>query len=214
LAFSAWAELASLGVSTVYEASGREGLVAVPLIQVVPGSRVAGPARTVRCGQADNLMVHAVMEQIVPGEVVVFVMPESLPDALLGEILAIQAQERGAAALLVDGAIRDVDEIRSLGLPTWTRWVSPKGPDKKVWGAINEPVEVGGAAISPGDGIVLDADGAVVVRRSRLEEVLALSQARAAKEDALRGELRQGKLTYDLHGLREVAEKLKSGGGS
>lgn len=212
MAFSAWDELASLGVSTVYEASGREGLVAVPLIQVVPGSRVAGPARTVRCGQADNLMVHAVMEQVVPGEVVVFVMPESRPDALLGEILAIQAQERGAAALLVDGAIRDVDEIRSLGLPTWTRWVSPKGPDKSVWGAINEPVEVGGASISPGDGVVLDADGAVVVRRSRLEEVLALSQARAAKEEALRGELRQGKLTYDLHGLREVAERLKTGG--
>ena len=212
MTFAAWDELASLGVSTVYEASGREGLVTVPLIQVVPGSRVAGPARTVRCGQADNLMVHAVMEQIVPGEVVVFVMPESRPDALLGEILAIQAQERGAAALLVDGAIRDVDEIRSLGLPTWTRWVSPKGPDKKVWGAINEPVEVGGTAISPGDGVVLDADGAVVVRRSRLDEVLSLSQARAAKEEALRAELRQGKLTYDLHGLRGVAERLKTGG--
>lgn len=205
-----WEALARHGVSTVYEASGREGLIEAPLIQVVPGTRVAGPARTVRCGQADNLMVHAVIEQIVPGEVVVFVMPEPRPEALLGEILAIQAQERGAAALLLDAAIRDLDEIRRMGLPVWTRWVSPKGPDKKVWGAINEPVTMGGARIEPGDGIVLDADGAVVVRRARLDAVLEASAGRTAKEDGLRDRLRQGATTYDLHGLRAVADELRA----
>lgn len=207
-----WAALAAQGVSTVYEASGREGLVEAALLQVVPGSRVAGPARTVRCGQADNLMVHAVIEQIVPGEVLVFVMPEPRPQALLGEILAIQAQVREAAALLVDAAIRDLDEIRELGLPVWTRCVSSSGPDKKVWGAINEPVTVGGARIQPGDGIVLDADGAVVVARRRLEEVLRLSQERTAKEDGLRSQLREGATTYDLFGLREVGERLRTEG--
>lgn len=211
MSFARWSELAALGVSTVYEASGREGLLEVPWTQLIAGSRIAGPIRTVRCGQADNLMVHAVMEQVLPGEVLVFAMPEPRPQALIGEILAIQAQRRGAAALLVDAAIRDADEIRQLGLPVWTRWISPHGPGKAVWGAINEPVAIAGVEIRAGDGLVLDADGAVAVRRERLEEVLAASAARAAKEDALRPKLREGALTYDLHGLREAAERLRDG---
>lgn len=213
MSFSRWSELAALGVSTVHEASGREGLLELPWIQLIPRSRVAGPVRTVRCGQADNLMVHAVIEWIRPGEVVVFVMPEPRPQALLGEILAIQAQRQGAAALLFDAAIRDADELRELGLPVWTRWISSHGPGKRVWGAIDEPVEIAGVEIRPGDGLVLDADGAVVIRQERLDGVLAASQARAAKEEALRPKLRQGAFTYDLHGLREAAETLRPGPG-
>ena len=209
MTFERWADLGRHGVSTIYEASGREGLVQIPLIQVVAGTQVAGPARTVRCGQGDNLMVHAVMDQVVDGEVLVFVMPEPRPEALLGEILAIQAQRRGAAALLLDAAIRDADEIRKMKLPTWTRWISPKGPDKKVWGAVNEPVVVGGVTIEAGDGVVLDADGVVIVRQSRLDDVLDLSTARTAKEDDLRKKLRDGALTYDLFDLRDVAERLR-----
>ena len=101
-------ELSRLGTATVYESSGREGMVDVAFEQVIAGSRAAGPARTVRCGQDDNLMVHAVMDRVEAGDVVVLTMPEPQPVALVGELLATQAERRGAAALLVDAAVRDV----------------------------------------------------------------------------------------------------------
>ena len=115
--------LSELGVATVYEASGREGLIDVLLIQLLPNSRVAGPARTVLCGQDDNLMVHAVIEQIQPGEVLVLSMPEATPVALIGELLATQVKVKQAAAILVDAAIRDVNELIELGLPIWSRFI-------------------------------------------------------------------------------------------
>ncbi|HEX4672570.1 MAG TPA: RraA family protein, partial [Solirubrobacteraceae bacterium] len=118
-----FAELASLGSATVYEAGGRRGYVEADLIQVVPGSRAAGPARTVRCGQDDNLMVHAAMAEAQPGEVLVLTMPEPRPVALIGELLATQAKAHGAAALLVDASVRDLEDLVEIGLPIWARWV-------------------------------------------------------------------------------------------
>ena len=102
-------ELAVLGVATIYEASGRRGLVDIPLTRIVPGSRAAGPARTVRCGADDNLMVHAAVAYARPGDVLVLTMPEPGPTALLGDLIATQAKARGVAAILVDAAVRDVD---------------------------------------------------------------------------------------------------------
>jgi len=200
------AELARLGSATVYEASGREGMVDVGFEQVIPGSRAAGPARTVRCGQGDNLMVHAVMERIEPGDVVVLTMPEPEPVALVGELLATQAERRGAAALLVDAAVRDVEELRALGLPVWAHWVRVRGAEKAAAGSLDEPVEVGGAEIRPGDAVVLDEDGVVVVRRERLDEVLEASRERALREVAKRAKLSEGSLSYDLDGLRKLVE--------
>jgi 4-hydroxy-4-methyl-2-oxoglutarate aldolase len=199
-------ELARLGSATVYEASGREGMVDLALEQVIPGSRVAGPARTVRCGQGDNLMVHAVMERIELGDVVVLTMPEPEPVALVGDLLATQAQRQGAAALLVDAAVRDVEELRELGLPVWARWVRVRGAEKAAVGAIDEPVEVGGAEIRPGDTVVLDEDGAVVVRAERLDEVLEATRDRALREVDKRAKLSEGALSYDLDGLRRLVE--------
>src|SRR6516164_7369435 len=128
-------ELARHGVATVYEASGRTGLIDIPLVQLIPGSRASGPARTVRCGQGDNLMVHAAIAEAEPGEVLVLSMPELAPVALVGELLATQARGRGVAALLVDAAVRDVEELRQLGLPTWARWVRVTGAEKSVPGS-------------------------------------------------------------------------------
>jgi 4-hydroxy-4-methyl-2-oxoglutarate aldolase len=199
-------EFADLGVATVYEASGRQGLVDIPLVQVIPGSKVAGPARTVLCGQDDNLMVHAVMEAVRPGEVLVITMLEPAPVAVIGELLAVQAAVRGAAALLVDASVRDLEELRELGLPIWSRWVRVRGATKSVVGMLNEPVEVGGAVVAPSDTVVLDADGAVVVEAGRTTEVLKAARARADREAALREKLEAGALSYDLHGLREVVE--------
>ncbi|MGZ4280909.1 MAG: RraA family protein [Gaiellaceae bacterium] len=202
----AFTELARLGSATVHEAAGRAPLVDLPLIQVLPGSRAAGPARTVRCGQDDNLMVHAAVAEALPGEVLVLTMPEPAPVALVGELLATQAKGRGVAALLVDAAVRDLDELRGLGLPIWARYVRVRGAEKAVPGTIGEPVEVGGAAIRQGDAVVLDSDGAVVVEAERIDEVLAAARARAEREVVKRAKLEAGELSYDLDGLRRLVE--------
>lgn len=199
--------LSELGVATVYEASGREGLIDVPLIQLIPGSRVAGPARTVLCGQDDNLMVHAVIELIQPGEVLVLTMPEPTPVALIGELLATQVKVRGAAAILVDAAIRDVEELVKLGLPIWTRFIRAKGATKTKVGEMNITVSFGGAHISPSDVVVMDADGGVCVKREHAEEILKAAEGRFEREAHLRKKLEAGEISYDLHGLREIVEK-------
>jgi 4-hydroxy-4-methyl-2-oxoglutarate aldolase len=203
-------ELARLGSSTVYEADGQGAQVDADLIRVVPGSRAAGPARTVVCGQQDNLMVHAAMAGLQPGEVLVLTMPEARPQTLLGDLLATQAKVRGAAAILVDAAVRDVDELVELGLPIWARWVRPKGPAKKVVGQLDVPVVVGGATIRPGDILVLDGDGVAVVDPARGEEVLHAAQAREQREAVKRSKLEAGHLSYDLDGLRAVVEGAKA----
>jgi 4-hydroxy-4-methyl-2-oxoglutarate aldolase len=203
------ARLRELGVATIYEASGRQGLIDMPLIQLLPGSRVAGPARTVLCGQDDNLMVHAVVEQIQPDEVLVLSMPEPGPVALIGELLVTQVKVRGAAGILVDAAVRDVEELVELGLPIWTRFVRVRGATKTTLGQLNATVSVGGAQVSPSDILILDADGAVCVKRDRVAEVLRASEARLEKEAHLREKLLAGELSYDLHGLREVVEKKR-----
>ncbi len=198
--------LAQLGVATVYEAAGRDGLIDVPLIQLLPGSRAAGPARTVLCGQDDNLMVHAVIEQIQPGEVLVLTMPEPGPVALIGELLATQVKVRDAAAILIDAASRDVEELVELGLPIWTRYVRVKGATKTEVGQLNVPVTVGETTIYPGDIIVLDVDGAVCVKQARLADVLTKAEARLTREADMRARLEAGEMSYDIHGLRTYVE--------
>jgi 4-hydroxy-4-methyl-2-oxoglutarate aldolase len=199
-------ELAELGSATVYEAGGRRGYVDADLHQVVPGSRAAGPARTVTCGQDDNLMVHAAMASVQPGEVLVLTMPEPRPVALVGDLLATQAKVQGAAAILVDAAVRDVEELVELGLPIWGRWVRVRGAAKDVPGAIGQPVTVGGATIRNGDIVVLDADGVAVVEQERVDEVLDASRDRAERERVKRAKLKDGALSYDLDGLRDKLE--------
>ena len=199
-------ELAELGSATVYEAGGRRGYVDADLIQVVPGSRAAGPARTVICGQDDNLMVHAAMAAVQPGEVLVLTMPEPRPVALVGDLLATQAKAQGAAAILVDASVRDIEELAELGLPIWARWVRVKGAGKDGIGSIGEPVTVGGAEIRNGDILVLDADGVAVVEQERVDDVLDASRERLERERVKREKLQAGELSYDLDGLREKVE--------
>jgi 4-hydroxy-4-methyl-2-oxoglutarate aldolase len=202
----AYDELAALGSATVHEAAARAPVVDVDLVQVLPGSRAAGPARTVRCGQDDNLMVHAAIAEAQPGEVLVLTMPEPRPVALVGELLATQAKHRGIAALLVDAAVRDLEDLGEVGLPIWARYVRVRGADKRVAGAIGEPVEVGGATIRQGDVVVLDVDGAVVVEQARVDEVLSAARDRAEREREKRVKLEAGALSYDLDDLRRLVE--------
>jgi 4-hydroxy-4-methyl-2-oxoglutarate aldolase len=196
-----WAELAALGSATVYEAGGRRGYVEADLVQVIPGSRVCGPARTVLCGQDDNLMVHAAMGTLKDGEVLVLTMPEPRAVALVGDLLATQAKAHGAAAVLVDASVRDLDELAEIGLPIWARWVRVRGAGKELAGEIGKPVTVGGALIRQGDLLVLDVDGVAVVELERVEEVLAASRDRAQREEIKRAKLQGGALSFELDGL-------------
>ena len=199
-------ELARLGVATVHEAQGKAGLIDLPLVQVVPGSRAAGPARTALCGNGDNLMVHAAVANAEPGHVLVLTMPEPAPVALIGDLLATQALDQGVAAMLVDGAVRDLDELRALGLPIWTHFVRAQGATKEHVGALDARVIVGGADIDPGDVIVLDADGAVVVKSDRLDDVVSAAQDREARERELRARYAAGERSYDVNDLRRLVE--------
>lgn len=199
-----YGEIARLGVATVYEASGRAGLIDVPLRRLTPGSRVAGPARTVRCGQDDNVMVHAAIERIAPGEILVLTMPEPRAIALIGDLLLTQMIAAGAAGVLVDAAVRDADDLATMAVPVWTRFVSVRGATKSIVGDLDVPVVVGGTTIAPGDVLVLDGDGACAIERARLDDVLAASRARAALEATNRARYAAGERSYDINNLRAV----------
>jgi 4-hydroxy-4-methyl-2-oxoglutarate aldolase len=151
-------------------------------------------------------MVHAVMGVVQPGEVLVLTMPEPAPVALVGDLLATQAKVHGAAAILVDASVRDLEDLVELGLPIWARYVRIRGAVKKTSGELDVPVEIGGATIRPGDVVVLDADGAAVVERERVAETLEGALAREENEKVKREKLRAGELSYDLDGLRAIVE--------
>jgi 4-hydroxy-4-methyl-2-oxoglutarate aldolase len=138
--------------------------------------------------------------------VLVLTMPVPRPVALVGDLLATQAKARGVAGLLIDGSVRDVDELVEIGLPIWARWIRVRGAGKDVPGTIDEPVIVGGARIAAGDTVVLDADGAAVVARERVGEVLDAARAREEKERVKRAKLQAGELSYDLDDLRARVE--------
>ena len=201
-----YAALARLGVATVHEAAGRTGIVDLELTQVVPGSRVAGPARIARCVPGDNTMVHAAVAHAAPGDVLVLTSAEPAPVALVGELLATQAHVRGVAGMLVDSAVRDLDELAELGLPIWARYVRAQGATKGEVGELDVPVVIGGAEIHPGDLVVLDCDGAVVVPHAKVAQVLVLAEERAERERLVRERYAAGELSYDVNGLREVVE--------
>jgi 4-hydroxy-4-methyl-2-oxoglutarate aldolase len=201
-----YAAIAELGVATMHEAAGRVGIVDLDLVQVVPGSRAAGPARIAVNATGDNSMVHAAIAHAEPGDVLVLTSEEPGPVALVGELLATQAHVRGVAAILVDGSVRDLDELRTIGLPIWARWVRASGATKGTVGKLDVPVAVGGAAIAPGDLVVLDGDGVMALSRARVDEVVSVARERAEREAAMRERYAAGELSYDLNGLREVVE--------
>ena len=201
-----YATLARLGAATVHEAAGRIGVVQVPFVQIVPGSRAAGPARTARCGQGDNLMVHALVADARAGDLLVLTMPEPAPVALIGELIATQARFREVAAIVVDAAVRDVEELAVIGLPVWARFVSPQGGGKDIVGELDVPVVVGGVEITPGDAVVLDSDGIAVVPAARVDEVLPLALEREARELESRQKYEAGASSFDLNDLRRLVE--------
>ena len=198
--------LNELGVATVYEAAGRIGLIDTELHQLLPSSKVAGRARTVACSQNDNLMVHACVEHVQKGDVVVLVMPEPEAVGLIGDLLVLQLQLKGAVGILMNGAMRDVDELKDLGLPIWSQFIRSTGATKTGVGELNVAVTMGGTTIKSNDIIVMDSDGATCVPQERLDEVLEKAEERLEREEALRTKLLKGETSYDIYDLRSLVE--------
>lgn len=196
------AGLAEAGVATVHEAMGRIGLLDPVVRPIQHGARIAGSAVTVMCQAGDNLMIHAAIEFVGPGDVLVVTTESTSTDGMFGELLATSLVARGCAGLILDAGVRDKSEINEMGWPVWSRAVHAQGTVKATAGSVNVPVVVAGQLINPGDVIVADDDGVCVVPRESASEALAASTDRLDKEAASRKRLAAGELGLDMYGLR------------
>jgi 4-hydroxy-4-methyl-2-oxoglutarate aldolase len=190
------------GVAPVHEAQGRTGLMRPFMRPVYPTARVAGSAVTVLCVPGDNMMIHAAMEVCEAGDVLVVTTTSESTDGMFGELLAVSCRARGVAGLFIDAGVRDTADITSMAFPVWAKAISAQGTVKATPGWVNIPVVCAGASVAPGDVVIGDGDGVVVVKRESAAEVARLGQERLAKEEKTRERLRKGELGLDFYGLR------------
>jgi 4-hydroxy-4-methyl-2-oxoglutarate aldolase len=199
--------LGTLGVATVHEAYGRMGLMKPYLRPVWQGAEAAGTAVTVLAHPGDNWMIHVAVEQCKPGDILVVGCSADNTDGMFGDLLATSLMARGVKALVIDAGVRDAKSLREMGFPVWSKAISAKGTVKATPGSVNIPVVCGGINVKPGDAVIADDDGIVVVGRNYAEDVVAKGEKRHADEEGKRKQLASGALGLDMYNMREALQK-------